>query len=59
MNNYHSLSVEKTYKALKTQHSGLLEKEVNLRLKKYGHNKLPDEKNMSLLFLFLGQFKNP
>ena len=33
--------------------------DANLRLKKFGLNKLPDEKKMPLLFLFFRQFKNP
>ncbi|MBU1557339.1 HAD-IC family P-type ATPase [Patescibacteria group bacterium] len=59
MNNFHSLPTEDVFKLLKTQSSGLLTEEVELRLKKYGPNKLPDEKKLPLFVLFLRQFKNP
>jgi Ca2+-transporting ATPase len=59
MNNYHSLSINKILKSLKTRKSGLSKKEATLRLKKFGSNKLPRKKGLSLFYLFLRQFKNP
>lgn len=59
MNNYHNLSIEKSLEQLKTEMSGLSVKEAESRLKKYGHNKLPEKRKMSVLFLFFRQFKNP
>jgi Ca2+-transporting ATPase len=38
--------------------TGLTEKEVEKRLKKYGPNKLDEGKRPSALFVFLGQFKD-
>lgn len=59
MNHYHNLSIEKTFELLGIKNSGLSPAEAASRLKKYGPNKLPDEKKISLFFLFLRQFKNP
>jgi P-type Ca2+ transporter type 2C len=56
---YHNLSVNKIFKLLTTQNSGLSQKEASLRLKKFGSNKLPEEKKLSIIVLLLHQFKNP
>ncbi len=58
-NIWHSLSVEKTLQELKSNINGLSEEEAEKRLKKFGLNKLPEEKMFSRLKLFLGQFKSP
>jgi len=57
---WHNLSIEEIIKILKTDISqGLSEKEVKLRQEKFGKNKLPEEKPLSGLKLFLEQFKSP
>ncbi len=57
-NSFHSLSLEETFKTLKTDKKGLSRKEAILRLKKYGLNSI-QEKKESLLTIFLRQFNNP
>lgn len=56
---FHSISVEETLKFLKTSKNGLSFEEVEKRIKKYGLNKLPEEKRVSRFFIFFSQFKNP
>jgi len=56
---WHSFSIEKTFSQLKSGLKGLTEKEVRLRLKRDGHNKLPEEKAFSKIKIFLAQFKSP
>jgi len=56
---WHSFSVEKTFRELKSRPAGLSQEEVEKRLKKFGPNKLPGEKPLSKLRLFLGQLKSP
>lgn len=56
---WHSLSRDKVFDILKTSENGLSNKEANLRLKKYGLNKLPEEKPPSKLILLVRQFKSP
>lgn len=57
--NWHSLEEEKIFDVLKTSKNGLSENEAFLRLKRYGLNKLPEEKPISKFSLFLKQFKSP
>ncbi|MFN3605520.1 MAG: cation-transporting P-type ATPase, partial [Leptonema sp. (in: bacteria)] len=54
---YHSLSVEEILEEFEVDFSGLSNAEVEKRLKKYGENNLPEEKE-SLTAIFLRQFKN-
>ncbi len=56
---YHNLSAKSTLKELQTNTQGLTLEEVSRRINKYGPNKLPEGKKLSLLALFFGQFKNP
>jgi Ca2+-transporting ATPase len=56
---WHSLSIEKIFQELKTNEKGLSFDEVIKRQKKYGQNKLPEEKRLTSLVIFLDQFKNP
>jgi len=57
---WHSLSFKEAAKLLKTDiRSGLSEEEVKNRRKKFGMNRLPEEKTFSALRLFLEQFKSP
>jgi len=57
--NWHNLSVETVLKKLKTSRDGLSEKEARQRLKKFGLNKLPEEKRLTGLKIFLEQFRSP
>ncbi len=59
MKSYHHLSAKETIRKLKTGKKGLSRKEFLSRIKKYGYNKLPETKKLSLISLFFGQFKNP
>jgi len=61
MNNqfFHNVSSEHVFKKLKTSVKGLSNKEVEKRQKEHGFNKLPKERALPGLFLFLRQFKNP
>ena len=57
---WHNLSIEEITKILKTNlKTGLTEKEVQLRQKESGKNKLPEEKPLSRLRIFFEQFRSP
>ncbi|MFX0142171.1 MAG: cation-translocating P-type ATPase, partial [Candidatus Hodarchaeota archaeon] len=57
--NAHSTNVESVVKALNTSiEKGLPEKEVQLRLEKYGKNELIKEKGKTAWQIFIGQFKD-
>jgi len=57
---WHNLSFEEVGKILKTDFKkGLDEKEVKLRQREVGLNKLPEEKPLSSLRIFLEQFRSP
>lgn len=56
---WHSFSIEKIFNQLKSRPKGLTEKEVKLRLKRDGYNKLPEGKSFSKIKIFLAQFKSP
>ncbi|MEA3293294.1 MAG: cation-transporting P-type ATPase, partial [Patescibacteria group bacterium] len=57
---WHNLSSKKTIKTLKSnQNSGLANKEVLTRQKKYGLNQLPQPKKFSSLLLLLSQLQSP
>ncbi len=58
MKNWHSLKIEEIIDILTTDLTGLSEEEVKNRLSLYGYNKLPEEKKINPIFLFLKQFKN-
>lgn len=58
--NWHSLSVGKVVKKLKTDKTkGLLREEIKARLEKFGKNKLPEEKPISSIRIFFEQFQSP
>ena len=50
--------LEDIYSELKTSEKGLREKQVTSRLKKYGPNKLTENKGRGPLKIFLDQFKD-
>jgi len=56
---YHQLPLQELFNSLQTSTAGLSEKEVALRLEKFGINKLPLTKRFSIFTLLLNQFKNP
>lgn len=56
---FYKLSKKAVFAKLKTSSKGLSAKEVKKRINKYGPNKLPKERALGALRLFLGQFKNP
>lgn len=56
---FHSLSVKNTLAKLQTNEKGLSQEEADIRIKKYGSNELPREKEMGNLAIFLSQFNNP
>jgi len=51
--------ISKIFDALDTNEKGLSSQEVEKRFEKYGHNKLKAKKQISPIFLFLEQFKDP
>lgn len=57
--NFYQLSVAASFKKLAAKPSGLDNSEVEKRLKINGLNKLPRQKALTGLSLFIGQFKNP
>ena len=58
MVDYYTLSVSETIKSIKGFEDGLTKKEVRKRLKKFGYNELQKEKNLTVLTIFISQFKN-
>jgi Ca2+-transporting ATPase len=57
---WHNLEIEEVAKLLKIDiKNGLSEKEVELLQRKLGKNKLPEEKPLSRLRIFLEQFQSP
>lgn len=59
-NIWHNISWQETVKILKTnQETGLKEKEIKARQKKWGLNLLPKEEPLSQTKIFIEQFKSP
>ncbi|MFA6410333.1 MAG: HAD-IC family P-type ATPase [Candidatus Buchananbacteria bacterium] len=56
---WHALSETKVLSLLKTDKSGLTQIEAQKRTKKFGPNRLPEEKKETGLAIFLNQFKSP
>lgn len=56
--NWHALDESEVLKLVDSSHEGLSSVEVEARLKKYGPNKLQEEKRKSALVRFLMQFNN-
>ncbi len=55
----HALSAEDALKALKSDRQGLTKKEAKQRLEQYGENRLEKGGQVSVLSIFLSQFKGP
>lgn len=58
-NDWHRLSVEKTFEALASGHLGLTSESAAERLEKYGPNAIESKKTQNPMVMFLGQFKSP
>jgi len=57
---WHNLEIKEVKKLLRTDiERGLDEKEVGIRQREFGKNKLPEEKPLSSLRIFLEQFRSP
>lgn len=60
VNNWHTLSTSKVIKSLQTsQKKGLLESKIQPLQEKYGKNKITEQKQQSVIVLFLSQFHQP
>ncbi len=59
MISYWRVTASKVLKDLGVGESGLSEEQAKRRLKRYGPNKIPRQKRLSLIKLFLSQFKSP
>ncbi len=59
MPNYYETNTEEIITTLRTHINGLSSIEAKNRLKKYGQNRLPEQKQKSYLHIFLDQFKSP
>lgn len=58
--NYHSIQADEVTKQMQSNLStGLSHEEAELRLKKYGENKIIKSKKYSLLLIFFSQFNSP
>jgi len=57
--NWHSLSLETIFKKIGSSKNGLSESEAKKRLKRFGLNRLPEEKKLAGFKIFLEQFKSP
>ena len=55
---WHSLEAEEVIQNLKSNPKGLSIEEAKLRLSTFGYNELKKRKRISLLQIFLAQFKN-
>ena len=55
---WHSLSPEETLTQLDVTSNGLADEEVLSRREQFGYNEIPEEGKVSLLYLFLKQFKS-
>ena len=56
---WHALETDEVFKILKSNSSGISEKEALERATTYGLNKLPETKVESIFVIFLRQFENP
>ena len=56
---WHSFSIKKTFQELKSGTKGLSKEQAEKRLKKYGLNKLSEDKPFSKIRVFLEQIRSP
>lgn len=57
--NYHTKSIDETFKLLDTSSKGLTTKEALKREEHFGKNLLPKERETTLFIIFFEQFKSP
>lgn len=57
--NYHTKSIDETFKLLNSDPKGLSEKETLKREEHFGKNSLPKAKDKTILEIFIDQFKSP
>lgn len=57
--NWYRTTIEEIYRKLNTTEKGLTTEEAEQRLRIYGPNKLPEEKKINRLRIFLHQFESP
>ena len=55
---WHAIEIEAVLKSLGTNREGLSDEEAHSRLEKYGPNELREEKKVTPLQIFIGQFKS-
>ena len=55
---YHAMDIEEVIRALKTSNEGLSSEEAQRRLQEYGYNELVERERVTLLEIFLNQFKD-
>ncbi|MEX2052762.1 MAG: HAD-IC family P-type ATPase [Candidatus Paceibacterota bacterium] len=56
---WHALKIDEIFEIFKTDRKGLMDREVEARLKKLGLNEIADNNGDGKLMIFLRQFKNP
>ena len=59
MPDFHSKKIESCFKELKTSIGGLAREEAEKRIKKYGPNKLAEEKPLRKMAILISQLKSP
>ena len=55
---FHSLSIKEVFDELQSGTQGISEQEAQKRLQKHGLNTIKDEKKISVLSIFIAQFKS-
>lgn len=55
---YHAMDIEEVLRTLKTSREGLSSEEAQRRLQEYGYNELVERERVTLLEIFLNQFKD-
>jgi P-type Ca2+ transporter type 2C len=58
MEKWHNLGADESISKLSSSKEGLDEQEVQLRLEKYGYNRLKEVKKRNIILKFIDQFKN-
>ncbi|PLX27980.1 ATPase [Candidatus Parcubacteria bacterium] len=58
MADFHSQNLKEIFKELETSEKGIDYEEAKKRIKKYGENKLSEQKPIGMLTIFISQFKN-
>ncbi len=56
---WHAIKIDEVFRILKSSLNGITEKEAGIRLKHFGPNKLPEEKKLTRIKIFLDQLRSP